>query len=132
MPTSVTMPQLGESVAEGTIGKWLKRPGDQVARDEPIVEVITDKVNAEIPAPAAGVLERILVPEGATVAIGQELAVLGDGSQVAQPPAEVGAEAGAATPSSDAAPPAPSAPSSQPAVAPSAGTSELLDTSAQE
>ena len=64
MPT-VTMPQLGESVAEGTIGKWLKQVGDQVDRCEPIVEVVTDKVNAEVPSPFEGVLTQILVEEGA-------------------------------------------------------------------
>ena len=63
----VTMPQLGESVAEGTIGKWLKQPGDTVEKYEPLVEVITDKVNAEVPSPFAGVLKEILVEEGATV-----------------------------------------------------------------
>jgi 2-oxoisovalerate dehydrogenase E2 component (dihydrolipoyl transacylase) len=73
---AITMPQLGESVTEGTIGRWLKQPGDRVQRDEPIVEIITDKVNAEIPAPSAGVLERISVPEGTVVAVGQEIAFL--------------------------------------------------------
>ena len=63
----VTMPQLGESVAEGTIGKWLKQPGDTVEKYEPLLEVITDKVNAEVPSPFAGVLKEILVEEGATV-----------------------------------------------------------------
>ncbi len=63
----VTMPQLGESVAEGTIGRWLKKPGDRVEKYEPIVEVITDKVNAEVPSPFAGTLIAILVEEGATV-----------------------------------------------------------------
>ena len=63
----VTMPQLGESVAEGTIGRWLKKPGDRVEKYEPIVEVITDKVNAEVPSPFAGTLTAILVEEGATV-----------------------------------------------------------------
>ncbi|HEY5487511.1 MAG TPA: biotin/lipoyl-containing protein, partial [Candidatus Limnocylindrales bacterium] len=63
----VTMPQLGESVAEGTIGKWLKQPGDRVERDEPLLEVITDKVNAEVPSPFAGILTEILVAEGQTV-----------------------------------------------------------------
>lgn len=80
MSTVIVMPQLGESVAEGVIGKWLKNEGDDVAKDEPIVEVITDKVNAEIPSPVAGVLERITQPEGATVTVGQEIAVIGDGS----------------------------------------------------
>src|SRR5579884_1680182 len=78
MSTVIVMPQLGESVAEGIIGKWLKQEGDRIEKDEPIVEVITDKVNAEIPSPVAGVLERIAQPEGATVAVGQEIAVIGD------------------------------------------------------
>ena len=61
----VTMPQLGESVAEGTIGKWLKQPGDHVAKYEPLVEVVTDKVNAEVPSPFEGILREILAEEGA-------------------------------------------------------------------
>ncbi|HLG50742.1 MAG TPA: dihydrolipoamide acetyltransferase family protein [Chloroflexota bacterium] len=72
----ITMPQLGESVTEGTIGRWLKKPGERVERDEPIVEVITDKVNAEIPSPVAGVLERISAAEGTVVAVGQEIAFI--------------------------------------------------------
>jgi 2-oxoisovalerate dehydrogenase E2 component (dihydrolipoyl transacylase) len=72
----VTMPQLGESVAEGTIGRWLKKPGDTVAKYEPLVEVITDKVNAEVPSPFAGVLAEILVEEGETVPNNAEIAVI--------------------------------------------------------
>jgi pyruvate dehydrogenase E2 component (dihydrolipoamide acetyltransferase) len=72
----VTMPQLGESVAEGTIGKWLKQPGDTVAKYEPLLEVITDKVNAEVPSPYAGVLREILAEEGATVPNNAEIAVI--------------------------------------------------------
>jgi 2-oxoisovalerate dehydrogenase E2 component (dihydrolipoyl transacylase) len=72
----VTMPQLGESVAEGTIGKWLKQPGDKVAKYEPLLEVITDKVNAEVPSPFEGVLKEILVEEGATVPNNAEIAVI--------------------------------------------------------
>lgn len=72
----VTMPQLGESVAEGTIGKWLKQPGDQVAKYEPLLEVITDKVNAEVPSPVEGVLKEILVEEGATVPNNAEIAII--------------------------------------------------------
>ena len=72
----VTMPQLGESVAEGTIGKWLKKPGDHVAKYEPLLEVITDKVNAEVPSPFEGVLKEILVEEGATVPNNAEIAVI--------------------------------------------------------
>src|SRR5881392_3381815 len=70
------MPQLGESVAEGTIGKWLKKPGDHVAKYEPLLEVITDKVNAEVPSPFEGVLTEILVEEGATVPNNAEIAVI--------------------------------------------------------
>jgi 2-oxoisovalerate dehydrogenase E2 component (dihydrolipoyl transacylase) len=87
----VTMPQLGESVAEGTIGKWLKQPGDHVDKYEPLLEVITDKVNAEVPSPFEGVLKEILAEEGATVPNNAEIAVIetaddgaGDG---ATPPA---------------------------------------------
>ena len=72
----VTMPQLGESVAEGTIGRWLKQPGDTVAKYEPLVEVITDKVNAEVPSPFAGVLKEILAQEGDTVPNNAEIAVI--------------------------------------------------------
>ena len=72
----VTMPQLGESVAEGTIGKWLKKPGDHVAKYEPLLEVITDKVNAEVPSPVEGTLTRILVEEGATVPNNAEIAII--------------------------------------------------------
>src|SRR4051812_46259727 len=70
------MPQLGESVAEGTIGKWLKKPGDHVAKYEPLLEVITDKVNAEVPSPFEGVLKEILVEEGAPVPNNAEIAVI--------------------------------------------------------
>ncbi len=72
----VTMPQLGESVAEGTIGKWLKQPGDTVEKYEPLREVITDKVNAEVPSPFAGILREILAEEGATVPNNAEIAVI--------------------------------------------------------
>lgn len=76
MPTEIKMPQLGESVHEGTIGKWLKRPGDAVAKYEPLVEVITDKVNVEMPSPFAGVLREVLVAEGSTVVVGTPIAVI--------------------------------------------------------
>ena len=79
MSTSVSMPALGESVSEGTVTRWLKQEGDQVAADEPLLEVSTDKVDTEIPSPAAGVLQKILVREDETVAVGAELAVIGDG-----------------------------------------------------
>src|SRR5690625_26781 len=73
---TVTMPQLGESVVEGTVGKWLKAPGEAVGRFESLLEVMTDKVNTEIPSPAAGVLVEVLVEEGETVKVGTPLAVL--------------------------------------------------------
>src|ERR687883_558331 len=77
MPTSVTMPALGESVTEGTVTRWLKQEGDQVEADEPLLEVSTDKVDTEIPSPAAGTLTKILVAEDETVEVGAELAVIG-------------------------------------------------------
>src|SRR3954470_15152439 len=80
MPTSVTMPALGESVTEGTVTRWLKQEGEQVEVDEPLLEVSTDKVDTEIPSPAAGVLTRIVVGEDETAQVGSELAVIaGDG-----------------------------------------------------
>ncbi len=88
MPTSVTMPALGESVTEGTVTRWLKQEGEQVEADEPLLEVSTDKVDTEIPSPAAGVLTKILVAEDETVEVGAELAVIGgdgDGGGSAAP-----------------------------------------------
>ncbi len=108
---TVTMPQLGESLAEGTVGRWLKRPGDRVEKDEALLEVITDKVDAEVPSPYAGVLTEILVAEGATVPNGASLAVIA----TADEPAAV-AETVAAVPTAPAATPAPaSAPAPAPA-----------------
>jgi len=89
------MPQLGESVAEGTIGRLLKAPGDRVERDEAIVEVMTDKVNAEIPSPVAGIVEQIVVQEGDVVPVGAALLVIGDGSGLAGQ--SIGDAAGAAS-----------------------------------
>src|SRR6478752_5496654 len=76
MATDVLMPQMGESIFEGTITKWLKKPGDKVNRDEPLFEISTDKVDAEIPAPAAGVLKEIKVKEGATVQVNTVVGVI--------------------------------------------------------
>ena len=76
MPTDVIMPQMGESIFEGTITKWLKKAGDAVEKDEPLFEISTDKVDAEIPSPVAGVLSQIKVPEGATVEINTVVAVV--------------------------------------------------------
>jgi len=84
MPTDVLMPQMGESIFEGTITKWLKKPGDKVQRDEPLFEISTDKVDAEIPAPAAGVLKEIKIPEGSTVQVNTVVGVIdAEGSAVA-------------------------------------------------
>ena len=80
MPVSVTMPQLGESVTEGTVTRWLKQVGDRVEADEPLLEVSTDKVDTEIPSPASGTLIEIKVNEDDTADVGSELAVIaGDG-----------------------------------------------------
>jgi pyruvate dehydrogenase E2 component (dihydrolipoamide acetyltransferase) len=87
MATDVVMPQMGESIFEGTITKWLKKPGDKVQRDEPLFEISTDKVDAEIPAPAAGVLKEIKVKEGATVQVNTVVGVIdAEGSAAAAPP----------------------------------------------
>src|SRR5688572_17626740 len=77
MPTPVVMPQMGESIAEGTIVRWIKKVGDTVDRDEPLFEISTDKVDAEIPSPAAGVLTEITVQEGETVAVNSVVATIG-------------------------------------------------------
>ncbi|MFN7978405.1 MAG: dihydrolipoamide acetyltransferase family protein [Vicinamibacterales bacterium] len=112
MSTPVTMPQMGESITEGTIVRWIKKPGDSVDRDEPLFEISTDKVDAEIPSPAAGVLIEITVKEGETVPVGSVVASIG----------AAGSKPAAAAPAPAAAPAsaAPAAPA--PAVAPSAGT----------
>src|SRR6478736_2247397 len=91
------MPQLGESVAEGTIGKWLKKPGDSVAKYEPLLEVITDKVNAEVPSPYEGILREILVEEGATVPNNAEIAVIETADEASSGATKAAAPAPAAT-----------------------------------
>ena len=88
MPTDVVMPQMGESIFEGTITKWLKQPGDKVQRDEPLFEISTDKVDAEIPAPASGTLQEIKVAAGATVQVNTVVGVIageGDAAGAAAP-----------------------------------------------
>ncbi|HUG48402.1 MAG TPA: dihydrolipoamide acetyltransferase family protein [Candidatus Limnocylindria bacterium] len=102
----VQMPQLGESVAEGTIGKWLKQPGDKVAKYEPIVEVITDKVNAEVPSPFEGTLTEILVQEGETVPNNTDIAIIeaaGEGAEATGQAADEGGAASAEAPEAVAA-----------------------------
>ena len=81
MPVSIVVPQLGESVVEGTVGKWLKKEGEKVAKDEPIVEIMTDKINVEIPSPKAGVLAKILVAENTVVPIGKEIGILAEAGE---------------------------------------------------
>src|ERR671936_1809965 len=84
--TTVTMPALGESVSEGTIVKWLAQPGQRVERDQPLVEIATDKANTEIPSPSAGVLVEVLAQEGAVVQVGGPLARLDAAAQAATTP----------------------------------------------
>jgi pyruvate dehydrogenase E2 component (dihydrolipoamide acetyltransferase) len=95
MPTDVLMPQMGESIFEGTITKWLKKPGDSVQRDEPLFEISTDKVDAEIPSPAAGVLTEIRAAEGSTVQVNSVVGVIGEAGAAAAsaPPAKQEAKA---------------------------------------
>ena len=89
MPTNVVMPQMGESIAEGTVVRWIKKLGDQVDRDEPLFEISTDKVDAEIPSPAAGVLSDIRVKEGETVPVNSVVAVIGNAGEAAEAKATV-------------------------------------------
>jgi pyruvate dehydrogenase E2 component (dihydrolipoamide acetyltransferase) len=117
MPTNVLMPQMGESIAEGTIVRWVKKVGDRVDRDEPLFEISTDKVDAEIPSPAAGVLTEIRAKEGETVAVNHIVAVIGDATAVAATapalaPAQAPATAAPAPAKDVAAAPAP-APAAQ-------------------
>ncbi|WP_255950943.1 2-oxoglutarate dehydrogenase, E2 component, dihydrolipoamide succinyltransferase [Streptomyces odontomachi] len=134
MAVSVTLPALGESVTEGTVTRWLKAEGERVEADEPLLEVSTDKVDTEIPAPAAGVLYAIKVAEDETVEVGAELAVIDDGSGAPAEDAAPDAEAQEApAPEPEPAAPAPSAEAAEPAPAPTAeataggGTAEGTD-----
>src|SRR5690606_32334393 len=106
--TDITMPQLGETVTEGTITKWYKAVGDQVAEDEVLYEVSTDKVDTEVTSPTSGTLVEILVPEGETVDVGTKLAVIG----------EAGAAPAAEAPAAEPAPEPAAAPTPEPAAAP--------------
>src|SRR5881392_109767 len=91
MATDVVMPQMGESIAEGTVVRWIKKPGDKVDRDEPLLEISTDKVDAEIPSPAAGTLSEVLVKEGQTVAVNSVVARIAGGDEAASGGRESGA-----------------------------------------
>ena len=81
--TKVIMPQMGESIFEGTLTRWLKKPGDTVKRDEPLFEISTDKIDSEIPSPASGTLQKVLVQEGQTVEINTVVGIIGDDGVVA-------------------------------------------------
>ncbi|OEJ51271.1 2-oxoglutarate dehydrogenase, E2 component, dihydrolipoamide succinyltransferase [Streptomyces agglomeratus] len=121
MPVSVTLPALGESVTEGTVTRWLKAEGERVEADEPLLEVSTDKVDTEIPAPAAGILSSIKVAEDETVEVGAELAVIDDGTGApAAEPAPAAAEAPAEAPAAEAPAPAAAQPQAEAAPAPAA------------
>ena len=106
MPTPVLMPQMGESIAEGTVVRWIKKVGDAVDRDEPLFEISTDKVDAEIPAPAAGVLTEIKVKEGETVAVNSVVATIGTSSEVSEQEPEAPPAPPPVAPSRDAVVPA--------------------------
>ncbi|HEX4954284.1 MAG TPA: dihydrolipoamide acetyltransferase family protein [Thermoanaerobaculia bacterium] len=121
MATEVLMPQMGESIAEGTITKWLVKVGEKVERDQPLFEISTDKVDAEIPSPASGVLQEVLFEVGATVPVYQVVARIGDGAAAAAtPPAEAASPAPVA--------PAPPAPVEVPAAAPATPAPALAPT----
>src|SRR5690349_3851303 len=129
MATEVIMPQMGESIFEGTITKWLKKPGEQVQRDEPLFEISTDKVDAEIPAPASGVLKEIKIKEGTTVQVNTVVGVIdaaGSAVAAASAPAVAAApSAPAATAPAKVAAPA-SASSASPAAAPSGPATDIV------
>jgi pyruvate dehydrogenase E2 component (dihydrolipoamide acetyltransferase) len=108
MPTDIIMPQMGESIVEGTITKWLKKPGDKVQRDEPLFEISTDKVDAEIPAPASGVLQEIKVTEGTTVGVNTIVGTIAVDGEAASTPSK----------------PAPAAPAAEKPAKPEAKTEE--------
>lgn len=129
MPTDVVMPQMGESITEGTITKWLKKPGDTVQRDEPLFEISTDKVDAEIPSPAAGTLEEIKVTEGTTVQVNTVVCTIAESGAAAAAPAPAKAET-AAAPAADTATPAaadaPAATQGNPPAAAGPGTDVVM------
>jgi len=140
MAVDIVMPQMGESIFEGTITKWLKKPGDKVERDEPLFEISTDKVDAEIPSPSAGVLKEIKVGEGQTVPIQTIVGVIDAAGSAAAAPAPAKAEAPAPAkapaaaapappPAARPAPPAAAPVSPQAVAAPSSGTGERIHSS---
>jgi pyruvate dehydrogenase E2 component (dihydrolipoamide acetyltransferase) len=123
MSVSVSMPQLGESVTEGTVTRWLKKEGERVEVDEPLLEVSTDKVDTEIPSPASGILRSIAVDEDETVAVGAQLAVIEDSETSDSAPAQTSPPAQDTAPPQEAAEPAPAAAAPEPAPASADGWS---------
>ena len=137
MPTDVIMPQMGESIFEGTITKWLKKPGDPVEKDEPLFEISTDKVDAEIPAPVAGLLTEIKVPEGETVVVNTVVAVIASTSGAGSGASGASASAQAAEATSPASTPteadsAASVPAASAPAASSAATEQPVPSSMQQ
>src|SRR4051812_23535409 len=142
--TDVVMPQMGESIVEGTLTKWLKKPGDRVERDEPLFEISTDKVDTEIPSPAAGTLSEVLVEEGKTVGINTVVARIDEGGGAAEAPPAAKAEPTPEAPAQETVQPTPApeqteepapeaAPSSAaPAAEPSGPLSPLVRKMARE
>lgn len=124
MPTDIIMPQMGESIVEGTITKWLKKPGDKVQRDEPLFEISTDKVDAEIPAPASGVLQEIKITEGTTVGVNTVVGTIAVDGEAAKPAAPAKAAPSATAPAKEEKNPAAAPP---PQAAPPASTQEQAE-----
>jgi pyruvate dehydrogenase E2 component (dihydrolipoamide acetyltransferase) len=127
MATEVVMPQMGESIAEGTITRWLKQVGEKVERDEPLFEISTDKVDAEIPSPVAGTLTQVLFKEGDTVEVNKVVAYIGESGEAAPAPASQSAASAPAPPQPPPAPPAPQP--SAPAAPPPAPAAPAAETS---
>jgi 2-oxoglutarate dehydrogenase E2 component (dihydrolipoamide succinyltransferase) len=134
MATEILMPKMGESVQEGTILRWLKKPGDQVERDEIIAEISTDKVDTEIPSPVAGVLVSIAVGEDQVAEVGAQLGVIGTADAASAPPAQQAPAPAAANAAADPAPPVPPAPaaSAPPAAPPSTPPTNAAPAAAAE
>src|SRR4026209_1458650 len=122
MPTEIVMPQMGESIAEGTIVRWMKKVGDSVERDEPLFEISTDKVDAEIPSPVAGVIAEIRAKEGETVPVNSVVAIIGPaGARQAGPAAAHTGPRGAP----------PAAPAASPTISPRPGAPNAGSTDAR-
>src|SRR5262249_18928425 len=124
MPTDIVMPQMGESIFEGTITKWLKKPGEKVQRDEPLFEISTDKVDAEIPAPASGVLQDIKVSEGTTVQVNTVVGTISAEGEAAATPAPTPTKPAATEKKAAPPPPVGAAPAPPQTSAPAAAEEE--------